>query len=223
MPIELGPRLLFVTLRVGQVVDDAMVRILTGETHVNRPIDLQVGPLREALAPVSFITKEWSLLLVHKPELGMRYDIRAFEPVRLSVLIHCPPKGVFGSLCPIDTNVHRCLRVIREYPDIECVALCSDRLGRVSQPDEQTDHAMRYHFDGGFMNTAEIISQIDAEIARLQGARALLVETPLKREPGRPKANKQPATPKKRHLSAKGRAAISTAMKARWAKRKKVA
>jgi len=35
MPIEPGPRLLFVTLRVGQVVDDAMVRILTGETHVN--------------------------------------------------------------------------------------------------------------------------------------------------------------------------------------------
>src|SRR5258708_24681817 len=79
------------------------------DTHVNRPIDLQVGPLREALAPVSFITKEWSLLLVHKPELGMRYDIRPFEPVRLSVLIHCPPKGVFGSLCPIDTIVHRCL------------------------------------------------------------------------------------------------------------------
>jgi hypothetical protein len=73
------------------------------------------------------------------------------------------------------------------------------------------------------MNTAEIISQIDAEIARLRGARALLAETPLKRGPGRPKATEQPVagTPKKRRLSAKGRAAISAAMKARWAKRKK--
>jgi len=75
------------------------------------------------------------------------------------------------------------------------------------------------------MNTAEIISQIDAEIARLQGAKALLAETPLKRGPGRPKANEQPVAPapKKRGLSAKGRAAISAAMKARWAKRKKAA
>ena len=73
------------------------------------------------------------------------------------------------------------------------------------------------------MDTVEIIKQIDAEIARLQGARALLAETPLKRGPGRPKVNKQPvaAPPKKHHLSAKGRAAISAAMKARWAKRKK--
>jgi hypothetical protein len=73
------------------------------------------------------------------------------------------------------------------------------------------------------MNTAEIISQIDAEISRLQGARALLTETPLKRGPGRPKVTESSVarTPKKRHLSAKGRAAISAAMKARWAKRKK--
>lgn len=75
------------------------------------------------------------------------------------------------------------------------------------------------------MNTAEIISQIDAEISRLQNARALLAETPIKRGPGRPKANEQPiaSAPKTRHLSAKGRAAISAAMKARWAKRKKAA
>ena len=71
------------------------------------------------------------------------------------------------------------------------------------------------------MDTAEIISQIDAEIARLQGAKALLAETPRKRGPGRPKVNTQPPAAKKRHLSAKGRAAISAAMKARWAKRKK--
>ena len=35
MPVEPGPRLLFVTLRVGQVVDDTIVGILTGENHVN--------------------------------------------------------------------------------------------------------------------------------------------------------------------------------------------
>jgi hypothetical protein len=34
-PFEFEARLLFMTLRVGQVVDDAMVRILTGETHLN--------------------------------------------------------------------------------------------------------------------------------------------------------------------------------------------
>ena len=34
-PFELKARLLFMTLQVGQVVDDAMVRILTGETHLN--------------------------------------------------------------------------------------------------------------------------------------------------------------------------------------------
>ena len=75
------------------------------------------------------------------------------------------------------------------------------------------------------MDTAEIISQIDAEISRLQGAKALLAETPLKRGPGRPKRNEQPVPParKKRRLSAKRRAAISAAMKARWAKRKKAA
>jgi len=73
------------------------------------------------------------------------------------------------------------------------------------------------------MNTAEIISQIDEEISRLQSARALLTEAPLKRGPGRPKTTEQPLarTLKKRRLSAKGRAAISAAMKARWAKRKK--
>jgi hypothetical protein len=35
IPIEPGARLIFVTLRVGQVVQDDMVRILTGETHLN--------------------------------------------------------------------------------------------------------------------------------------------------------------------------------------------
>jgi hypothetical protein len=73
------------------------------------------------------------------------------------------------------------------------------------------------------MNTDEIVQQIDAEILRLQQAKALLTETPLKRGPGRPKSVEQPVAtkPKKRRMSAKGRAAISAAMKARWAQRRK--
>jgi hypothetical protein len=66
------------------------------------------------------------------------------------------------------------------------------------------------------MNTAEIITHIDAEISRLQQAKALLTETPLKRGPGRPKSVEQPVT-----VKPKGRAAISAAAKARWAQRKK--
>ena len=34
-PFEFEARLLFMTLRVGQIVDDAMVRMLTGETQLN--------------------------------------------------------------------------------------------------------------------------------------------------------------------------------------------
>jgi hypothetical protein len=34
-PFEFEARMLFMTLRVGQVVDDAMVRMLIGETHLN--------------------------------------------------------------------------------------------------------------------------------------------------------------------------------------------
>jgi hypothetical protein len=73
------------------------------------------------------------------------------------------------------------------------------------------------------MDTAEIISQIDAQIMRLQSVRALLTEAPLKKGPDRPKTTEPPVArkPKKRRLSAKGRAAISAAMKARWAKRRK--
>jgi hypothetical protein len=35
LPIEPGARLIFVTLRVGQAVPDNMVRILTGQNHIN--------------------------------------------------------------------------------------------------------------------------------------------------------------------------------------------
>jgi hypothetical protein len=87
------------------------------------------------------------------------------------------------------------------------------------------------------MDTVEIIWQIDAEISRLQQARVLLSESDsgeVKRKPGRPKgsgvAKTTPAAqpPKaiahpRRKMSAAGRARIAAAMKARWAKIRRVA
>jgi hypothetical protein len=71
------------------------------------------------------------------------------------------------------------------------------------------------------MDTKRFIADIDTEISRLQQVRALLSSAPTKKGPGRPKSvESQVAKPKKRKLSAKGRAAISAAMKARWAKRR---
>lgn len=76
------------------------------------------------------------------------------------------------------------------------------------------------------MALKEILTQLDAEIARLQQARALLVGigAPVRRR-GRPK--QQPAEPvlskpakKKRNLSPEGRARIAEAAKRRWAKQK---
>jgi hypothetical protein len=73
------------------------------------------------------------------------------------------------------------------------------------------------------MDTVEVIQSIDAEIARLEKARALLnghVSTPAKR--GRPVSLKPVATakPQRRKMSAEGRARIAAAQKARWAKSK---
>jgi hypothetical protein len=65
-----------------------------------------------------------------------------------------------------------------------------------------------------------IIALIDAEIGRLQEARALIAgaaATTVKRRPGRPKGPGK----KKRNLSPEGRARIVAAAKARWAKRRK--
>ena len=74
------------------------------------------------------------------------------------------------------------------------------------------------------MDTNRIIADIDTEISKLQQARALLSNVSTKKAPGRPKSIELKVTkPKKRRLSAKGRAAISAAMKARWAKAKKAA
>jgi hypothetical protein len=74
------------------------------------------------------------------------------------------------------------------------------------------------------MDTNRIIADIDTEISKLQQARALLSSASIKKGPGRPKSTEPKVTkPKKGQLSAKGRAAISAAMKARWANARKAA
>jgi hypothetical protein len=70
------------------------------------------------------------------------------------------------------------------------------------------------------MSTDELLAQLDAEIGRLQQARALLNGEPVKRSPGRPTGA---APKKKRKMSPEGRARIVAAVKARWAKTKKKA
>ena len=78
---------------------------------------------------------------------------------------------------------------------------------------------------------SEVLAQIDAEIVKLQQARALLsgVEA-VRTARGRPKGSKNthtasvaatPATKGKRKLSPEGRKAIADAMKRRWAERRK--
>ena len=85
------------------------------------------------------------------------------------------------------------------------------------------------------MAIAEVISQIDAEIAKLQQAKALLSGSSapsVKSGRGRPKGSKNSAkavkataevkpVATKRKLSPEGRKAIAEAMKRRWAERKK--
>ena len=65
------------------------------------------------------------------------------------------------------------------------------------------------------MSTNEIIEAIDAEIKRLQEAKALLDGGPS----GKPAAKSSPK-PGRRKMSAAGRARIVAAQKARWAKMK---
>jgi hypothetical protein len=82
------------------------------------------------------------------------------------------------------------------------------------------------------MDTATLISQIDAEIAKLQLARQALVAIsttgiPAKRR-GRPAKNATPvpvpvSVPKKRTMSAEARARIAAAEKERWATHKRIA
>lgn len=74
------------------------------------------------------------------------------------------------------------------------------------------------------MEVKDILVEIDAEISRLQQARALLGgEARKKRGPGRKKTAVTSAAPKKRKLTPEGRKRIAEAMKRRWAERKKQA
>jgi hypothetical protein len=66
------------------------------------------------------------------------------------------------------------------------------------------------------MDTNEIIEAIDAEIQRLQAAKALLGGGPTSKPAAKPSPK-----PGGRKMSAAGRARIVAAQKARWAKVKK--
>jgi hypothetical protein len=73
------------------------------------------------------------------------------------------------------------------------------------------------------MQTTELIAALDAEISRLQQAKALLNGTTPKRTPGRTPAVKASTIAVKRVLSPEARARIAAAQKARWAKVRKAA
>ena len=78
------------------------------------------------------------------------------------------------------------------------------------------------------MDTATIIGHLDAEISKLQQAKALLAGTDGRKGPGRPKASgaiSKPVAikPTKRVMSAAGKKKIALAQKARWAKVRKAA
>jgi len=66
------------------------------------------------------------------------------------------------------------------------------------------------------MNTEEILSSIDAEIAALKRVRAILTGTEA--ADGRsPKAGRKPRKRKRKKMSAEARAKIAAAQKKRWA------
>ena len=67
------------------------------------------------------------------------------------------------------------------------------------------------------MGVAEILAQIDREIAQLQKARDLLAGSQGKSKPA--SAAKKPA--KKRRLTPEGRKRIAEAVKRRWAEQRK--
>jgi hypothetical protein len=77
------------------------------------------------------------------------------------------------------------------------------------------------------MSIDDILTLMDAEIATLQQARAVLAGAAAKKGPGRPEptavSTVKPKKRKKRNLSPEGRARIAAAVKARWAAQKKAA
>jgi hypothetical protein len=75
------------------------------------------------------------------------------------------------------------------------------------------------------MAIADLLKEIDAEISKLEQARALLSEGSVAPGRGRPKGSKNaPAKKAKRGgISPEGRKRIADAMKRRWAERRKAA
>jgi 3-hydroxymyristoyl/3-hydroxydecanoyl-(acyl carrier protein) dehydratase len=69
------------------------------------------------------------------------------------------------------------------------------------------------------MSFPDILTLIDAEIAQLQSARAILTGAQPKPKLGRPVGTGKKK--KKRNLTPEGRARIAAAVKARWARQKK--
>jgi hypothetical protein len=77
------------------------------------------------------------------------------------------------------------------------------------------------------VDTAKIVRDLDAEIARLTSARNILsrpgANTPPKRQAKRIKIARAPKAKKASRLSAAGRKKLSDLMKKRWAERRKKA
>ena len=73
------------------------------------------------------------------------------------------------------------------------------------------------------LSLVDILSEIDAEISRLEQAKQLLSDTPVNRGPGRPPTKGLAVAPNKERLpmSAAARRKIAAAQKARWARAKK--
>jgi hypothetical protein len=79
-----------------------------------------------------------------------------------------------------------------------------------------------------FMDIATVIEYLDAEISKLQQAKAVLAGAGGRKGPGRPKASGAISKPvaiktPKRVMSAAGKKKIALAQKARWAKVRKAA
>jgi hypothetical protein len=70
------------------------------------------------------------------------------------------------------------------------------------------------------MSVTEVIASIDAEISRLQQARALLAGTGARTTKKAIKAGRKPG-PKKRTMSGEARAKIAEAQRKRWAAQRK--
>jgi len=73
------------------------------------------------------------------------------------------------------------------------------------------------------VGVAEILSQIDREIAQLQHARALLAGNSISTKKAAAPVVKKAGRKKKRNLTPEGRKRIAEAVKRRWAKQKAAA